>query len=52
MPLDPPRGLPLPALAAYINNSAIYFKTFWQPCSGDNDQTQPGSLSLSLHRDG
>ena len=22
----------MPGLAAYSDNSAIYFKTFWQPC--------------------
>ena len=34
---EPPKGLRLgrsaapPVLAAYFDNSAIYFKTFWQP---------------------
>ena len=37
MPPEHPRGLCLqrfavpPALAAYFDNSVIYFKTFWQP---------------------
>ena len=37
MPPEPPRSLRLwrlavpPALAAYFDNSSIYFRTFWQP---------------------
>ena len=30
---NPPKRIAPPVLAAYFDNSAVYSKTFWQPCT-------------------